>query len=175
MTEIKGCWFRKKKTQKAAAIAAIQRASQRCHRCHLAQYFPGCFANTWDKQTRGLYFRAADLGLSNSKRNQSFELEWLSQEKKYQFPVLTSHPTVASSWEGEVMHKRENLKNHQNYQCLSVTSFCNQYRYSRHFSFFNCSPYKFLWETGIAMLNQTTQDPTLSVSVLLTGLCTACW
>lgn len=73
------------------------------------------------------------------------------------------------------MHKRANLKkkkkNHQNCQCLSVTSFCNQYRYSRHFSsFLNCYPC-FISERNrncCVGLNRTiTQNPTLSVSVSL--------
>lgn len=104
MRKIKGCWFRRgkkptttqhqKAAAAAAAIAAIQTALQRSHHYHLAQHLPGCSANTWDKQMCGLCFKVPDRGLSNSQRNQSFELEWLSQGKKHQFSPLTSHSTA---------------------------------------------------------------------------------
>lgn len=111
----------------AAAIATIQTALQRFHHCHLAPQLSGCFANTQDKQTCGLSFRVADLGLSNSLRTQSFELECLSQEKKHQFPVLASHPTGAGcqlpAGKGEVCAQRRKLKKSPE---LSV-SFCQEF------------------------------------------------
>lgn len=128
MRTIKGCWFRKfnkkqqtnnnqkitnQKAAAAAAIDTIQTALQRFHHCHLAPQLSGCFVNTQDKQTCGLSFRVADLGLSNSQETQSFELECLSQEKKHQFPVLASHPTGAGcqlpAGKGEVCAQRRKL------------------------------------------------------------------
>lgn len=165
MRKIKGCWFRKKKNKKAAvAIAAIQTALQRSHHYHLAQCFPGCFANTRDKQTCGLCFRVADLGLSNSQRNQSFDLEWLSQEKKYQFPVLASHPTVTGcllpAGKGEVYAQKRKPK-----KITRIISIFLLLVSAINTDIHVTSPHSLIAtqalsqrETGIAMLDQITQS-----------------
>lgn len=156
MRKIKGCWFREFKKTKinkkptnqkaAAAIATIQTAIQRFHHCHLAPGLSGCFAN--NKINKHVGWALGWLILAFPIVKGLKVLNWSVWVKKRGINFQSLHhilPEQAASYQlgrGKSVHKGENLKNHQNYQCHSVVNFCNQYRYSCHFSsFFNFYPF----------------------------------
>lgn len=154
MRKIKGCWFRKlkkknkkqqtkkkqqqqlpqfKKPHKDSIIAIWLHSSQAALLTHEINKHVG-----WALGWLILAFPIVK-GLK--------VLNWSVWVKKRSINFQSLHhilPEQAASYQlgrGKSVHKGENLKNHQNYQCHSVMNFCNQYRYSCHFSsFFNFYP-----------------------------------
>lgn len=171
MRKIKGCWFRKKKTKKRQQ--QLPQFKQPCKDPIITIWLSVSQAALLTREINkhvGCALGWLILAFLIVKGIKA--LNWSNWIKKRSINFHSAHHVLPQQTaccqlgRGESTHKRANLKNHQNYQCLSVTTFCYQYRYSRHFSsFLNCYPC-FISETNrncyVGLKHIIRQNPTLS-------------